>query len=51
MGMALTNASLSIDLIAEGIGTNHTIYVAAIAENATAEMFAESNLWRALRTS
>lgn len=44
MGMALTNASLSIDLIAEGIGTNHTIYVAAIAENATAEMFAESNL-------
>jgi len=40
-GMTLTNATLEIDLIDEGIGTNHNIYVAVIAEDAMAETFDE----------
>ncbi|MDA3923281.1 MAG: hypothetical protein PF904_01105 [Kiritimatiellae bacterium] len=40
-GMILTNATLKIDLLNEGIGTNHYIYVAVIGEDATAETFDE----------
>lgn len=43
-GMILTNASLRIDQISEGTGTNHEIYVAAISESASAEKFDESSL-------
>lgn len=43
-GMVLTNASLKIGQITEGIGTNHTISVAVIAEDATAETFDEATL-------
>lgn len=43
-GMVLTNASLRIDQISEGIGSNHEIYVAAIADSATAEKFDEATL-------
>jgi hypothetical protein len=40
-GMTLTNATLKIDLLSEGIGTNHNIYVAVIGEDTTAESFDE----------
>lgn len=43
--MILTNAAFKIDLIDEGSGTNHDIYVAVIAEDAAAENFSETNLW------
>ena len=43
--MVLTNATFKIDLLDEGSGTNHAIYVAVIAEDAAAENFSETNLW------
>ena len=43
--MVLTNATFKIDLVNEGSGTNHAIYVAVIAEEAAAENFSETNLW------
>lgn len=43
--MVLTNATFKIDLLDEGSGTNHAIYVAVIAEDATAENFSETNFW------
>jgi hypothetical protein len=43
-GATLTNATLYIDQITEGTGTNHAIYVAAIAEDAAAETFDEATL-------
>ncbi len=42
--MAVTNAELRIDLVAAGTITNHAIWVAAIAEDATAENFDEDLL-------
>lgn len=42
--MAVTNAELRIDLVAAGTSTNHEIYVAAIAEEAADETFAEDLL-------
>lgn len=43
--MVLTKATFKIDLLDEGSGTNHAIYVAVIAEDAAAENFSETNLW------
>ena len=43
-GLSITNVALNIDLIDEGIGTNHQIYVAVIDEDATAEHFDELTL-------
>ena len=40
-----TNATMQIYLTNEGTSTNHNIYVAVIAEDATAETFDEMTLW------
>jgi len=42
--MILTNATLRMDLISEGMGVDHNICVAVIAETATAETFDELTL-------
>ena len=43
--LTVTNATLRMDQLSEGsTTTNHAIYVAAIAENATAELFDEASL-------
>lgn len=42
--LLVTNATLKIDQVSEGTTTNHAIYVAVIAEDATAETFDENLL-------